>query len=42
MTVTFLVAMANRADPDEMLHAAASHLGLHCLLVSLCIKLDMN
>ena len=22
---------ANRADPDEMLHNAAFHLGLHCL-----------
>ena len=24
--------MANSVDPDEMLHSAASHLGLHCLL----------
>ena len=23
--------LANRADPDEMLHNAAFHLGLHCL-----------
>ena len=25
---------ANSAGPDEMLHFAASHLGLHCLLMS--------
>ena len=24
---------ANREDPDEMLHNAAFHLGLHCLLL---------
>ena len=24
--------VANSVDPDEMLHSAASHLGLHCLL----------
>ena len=24
--------VANNVDPDEMLHSAASHLGLHCLL----------
>ena len=23
--------LANSADPDEMLHIAAVHLGLHCL-----------
>ena len=26
--------IANNVDPDEMLHIAASHLGLHCLLLS--------
>ena len=24
--------LANSGDPDEMLHVAAFHLGLHCLL----------
>ena len=24
--------LANSEDPDEMLHKAAFHLGLHCLL----------
>ena len=28
--------MANSLDPDEMLHSAASHLGLHCLLRPAC------
>ena len=28
--------VANSVDPDEMLHSAASHLGLHCLLRPLC------
>ena len=27
----FLVFLANGADPDEMLHSTAFHLGLHCL-----------
>ena len=27
-----LFDLANRADPDEMPHLAAFHLGLHCLL----------
>ena len=26
---------ANNADPDQMLHSAASDLGLHCLPVTL-------
>ena len=30
--------MANSVDPDEMLHSAASHLGLHCLLRPVCLK----
>ena len=25
--------LANSADPDEMLHNTASHLGLHCLQI---------
>ena len=29
MFVTFLVILANSADPDEMQHDAAFHLGLH-------------
>ena len=28
------ITIANSADPDEMPHFVASHLGLHCLLVS--------
>ena len=28
--------MANSEDPDEMPHSAASHLGLQCLLWSVC------
>ena len=28
--------VANRVDPDEMLHYAASHLGLCCLLRPVC------
>ena len=28
--------VANSVDPDEMLHSAASHLGLHCLLRPVC------
>ena len=28
--------MANSVDPDETLHSAASHLGLHCLLRPVC------
>ena len=28
--------VANRVDPREMLHSAASHLGLHCLLGHVC------
>ena len=27
---------ANSVDPDEMPHSVASHLGLHCLLWSVC------
>ena len=26
-----VLALANSVDPDEMLHNAAFHLGLHCL-----------
>ena len=26
---------ANSGDPDQMLHSAASDLGLHCLLITL-------
>ena len=26
---------ANKADPDQMLHSAASDLGLHCLPITL-------
>ena len=28
--------MANSVDPDQMLHSAASDLGLHCLQMSIC------
>ena len=28
--------VANSADPDEMPHSVASHLGLHCLLTPVC------
>ena len=28
--------VANRVDPDQMLHSAASDLGLHCLLRPIC------
>ena len=28
--------MANSEDPDETLHSATSHLGLHCLLRPVC------
>ena len=28
--------VANRVDPDEMLYAVASHLGLHCLYMPVC------
>ena len=28
--------VAISVDPDEMLHSAASHLGLHCLLRPVC------
>ena len=28
--------MANSVDPDQMLHSAASDLGLHCLQMPLC------
>ena len=28
--------MANSVDPDETPRSAASHLGLHCLLMSVC------
>ena len=28
--------VANNVEPDEMPHSVASHLGLHCLLRSVC------
>ena len=28
--------VANRVDPDEMLHSVASHLDLHCLPRPIC------
>ena len=30
------VYMANSVDPDQMLHVAASDLGLHCLQRPIC------
>ena len=30
-SMKFVFIVANREDPDEMLHYAAFHLGLHCL-----------
>ena len=30
--------MANSVDPDETPRSAASHLGLHCLLRSVCLN----
>ena len=30
--------VASSVDPDEMLHFAASHLGLHCLLLFVCVE----
>ena len=32
--------MANSVDPDQMLHSAASDLGLHCLLRYVCPNID--
>ena len=32
LSLTIDFVLANNADPDEMLHYAAFHLGLHCLL----------
>ena len=34
--------MANCVDPDETPHSAASHLGLHCLLRSVCPNIYGN
>ena len=34
--------MANRVDPDQMLHSVASDLGLHCLLRPGCPILREN
>ena len=31
-----LYGMANSVDPDQMLHSAASDLGLHCLQRPIC------
>ena len=30
-SLMFFLIVANSADPDEMQHVAAFHLGLHCL-----------
>ena len=30
--------VANSVDPDETLHSAASHPGLHCLLRPVCLN----
>ena len=30
MSLKLVFILANSADPDEMLHCAAFHLGLHC------------
>ena len=30
--------VANSVDPDQMLHSAASDLGLHCLLKHVCLN----
>ena len=29
--MNIIIVIANSEDPDEMLHDAAFHLGLHCL-----------
>ena len=34
--------VANSVDPDEMLHSAASHLGLHYLLRPVCLGLHCS
>ena len=31
LSLKFVVILANSADPDEMQHYAAFHLGIHCL-----------
>ena len=31
LSLTIVFILANSADPDEMPHYAAFHLGLHCL-----------
>ena len=31
-SLKIVIIVANCADPDEMLHSAEIHLGLHCLL----------
>ena len=36
MCLKFAGWVANSVDPDEMLHSAASHLGLHFLLRPVC------
>ena len=33
--IDILVCNANRVEPDQMLHSAASDLGLHCLPITL-------
>ena len=34
--------MANSVDPDQMLHSAASDLGLHCLQRPICPSTEGN
>ena len=33
-SLKFFFTLAESADPDEMLHLATSHLGLHCQYIS--------
>ena len=35
-------ALANSVDPDEMLHDAASHQGLRCLLIGISVRNILN
>ena len=32
LPLKIVIILANSVDPDEMLHYAAFHLGIHCLL----------
>ena len=36
LSIQFAILVVNNVDPDEMLHSAASHLDLHCLLRLIC------